>query len=75
VGAPVGLILFAAVLAAYAYAILRTEYAGRFVAWVFVGAGLITFAYFFPVWVSMPISHAGYYARMWIQQSGLRSWI
>ena len=75
VGAPIGLVLFAVVLAVYAYALLRTEYAGRLVAGVFVGAALVTFAYFFPVWVGMPISHAGYYARMWIQQSGLRNWI
>jgi dolichyl-phosphate-mannose--protein O-mannosyl transferase len=74
-GPIIGLISFGAVLAAYAFALMRTEYAGRLVAGVFVCGGLVAFVYFFPVWVGMPISHAGYYMRMWIQQSGLRSWI
>ena len=74
-GALVGVILFLAILAGYAYALTRTEYAGRFVVGVFVGAALITFVYFFPVWVGFPISHEGYYMRMWLNDSGLRSWI
>ncbi|MEA2679299.1 MAG: C-terminal four region of protein-O-mannosyltransferase, partial [Candidatus Binataceae bacterium] len=52
-----------------------TDYAGRFVAGVFVGAALILFIYYFPIWVGIPMDRTGYYARMWLQESGLRSWI
>jgi Gpi18-like mannosyltransferase len=70
-----GVLSSAAILAAYLALLMRTDYAGRFVASVFVGAALILFVYYFPVWVGIPISHSGYYARMWLQDSGLRSWI
>ena len=55
--------------------LLRTSYAGRYVAGVFVLVALVLFVYYFPIWVGMPISRDGYYARMWLQAGGLRSWI
>jgi dolichyl-phosphate-mannose--protein O-mannosyl transferase len=70
-----GLISFAAIFVAYLMLLTSTAYAGRFVASVFVGAALILFVYYFPVWVGMPMDRAGYYARMWLQDSGLRNWI
>jgi Gpi18-like mannosyltransferase len=70
-----GVISFAAIFVAYLMLLTSTAYAGRFVASVFVGAALILFFYYFPVWVGMPMDRAGYYARMWLQDSGLRSWI
>ncbi len=66
---------FIAVVGAYGALLLRTSYAGRYVASVFVVAALILFVYYFPIWVGMPISRPGYYARMWLQSGGIRNWI
>lgn len=70
-----GLVSIAMVATAYALVATRTEYAGRFVAGLFVASGLVLFVYYFPVWTGMPIDRTGYYARMWLQGSGLQSWI
>jgi C-terminal four TMM region of protein-O-mannosyltransferase len=70
-----GWIAFIAVVGAYGFFLLRTPYAGRYVAGVFVAVALVLFVYYFPIWVGMPISRAGYYARMWLQAGGLRNWI
>src|SRR5260370_33842415 len=74
-GPPAGVLSFAAIFAAYLVLLMRTAYAGRFVAGVFVGAALILFVYYFPVWVGLPMSRTAYYARMWLQDSGFRNWI
>jgi Gpi18-like mannosyltransferase len=66
---------FLVVAGAYVVLLMRTPYAGRFVAGVFVLTALILFVYYFPIWVGMPISRDGYYARMWLQSSGIRNWI
>ncbi len=66
---------FIAVVGAYGFLLLRTPYAGRYVAGVFVVTALILFVYYFPIWVGMPISREGYYARMWLQSGGVRNWI
>ena len=66
---------FPLVVVAYFVFLLRTRYAGRYVASVFVAVALILFVYYFPIWVGMPISREGYYARMWLSAAGLRSWI
>jgi len=70
-----GWITFIIVIGAYGVFLLKTPYAGRYVASVFVLAALVLFVYYFPIWVGMPISRSGYYARMWLQAAGLRSWI
>ncbi len=74
-GALTGAICFAAIFVAYLMLLTSTDYAGRFVAGVFVAAALILFVYYFPVWTGIPMNRTGYYARMWLQESGLRSWI
>ncbi len=66
---------FFVVVGAYFYCLLSTPYAGRYVASVFAITALILFVYYFPVWVGMPISREGYYARMWLQSGGIRNWI
>jgi Gpi18-like mannosyltransferase len=66
---------FIVVIGAYGFLLLRTPYAGRYVAGVFVVTALILFVYYFPIWVGMPISREGYYARMWLQSGGVRNWI
>jgi Gpi18-like mannosyltransferase len=66
---------FIAVIGAYVFLLLRTPYAGRYVAGVFALTALILFVYYFPIWVGMPISREGYYARMWLQSGGVRNWI
>ena len=66
---------FIAVIAGYALLLLSTPYAGRYVASVFALTALILFVYYFPIWVGMPISRDGYYARMWLSSGGIRNWI
>jgi Gpi18-like mannosyltransferase len=66
---------FIVVVGAYVVLLLRTPYAGRFVASAFVATALILFVYYFPIWVGIPISREGYYARMWLSSSGIRNWI
>jgi 4-amino-4-deoxy-L-arabinose transferase-like glycosyltransferase len=70
-----GAICFGAIFVGYLILLTSTDYAGRFVAGVFVAAALILFIYYFPVWTGIPMDRTGYYARMWLQESGLRSWI
>ncbi len=70
-----GWITFIVVIGAYGFFLLQTPYAGRYVGSVFVAVALILFVYFFPIWVGMPISRDGYYARMWLSSAGLRNWI
>ncbi len=74
-GALWGMISIGLVAMSYALVATRTEYAGRFVAGLFVVSALVLFVYYFPVWTGMPIDRTGYYARMWLQGSGLQSWI
>ena len=66
---------FFVVVGAYFYCLLSTPYAGRYVASVFAVVAVILFVYYFPIWVGMPISREGYYARMWLQSGGIRNWI
>jgi hypothetical protein len=66
---------FFVVVGAYFYCLLSTPYAGRYVASIFAATALILFVYYFPIWVGMPISREGYYARMWLQSGGIRNWI
>ena len=68
-------ITFLAVIGGYAFLLLRTPYAGRYVAGVFALTAAILFVYYFPVWVGIPISREGYYARMWLSSGGIRNWI
>jgi Gpi18-like mannosyltransferase len=70
-----GGIAFIVVVGAYFAILLQTPFPGRYVAGVFVAIALVLFVYYFPVWVGMPISRTGYYARMWLQAGGLRNWI
>ena len=66
---------FFVVVGAYFYCLLSTPYAGRYVASVFAVVAVILFVYYFPIWVGIPISREGYYARMWLQSGGIRNWI
>jgi len=50
-------------------------YDGRFVCLIFMSAAVLLFAYFFPLWIGMPLSQSGYTARMWLHGQGLASWI
>jgi protein-O-mannosyltransferase-like protein len=66
---------FFVLVGAYFYFLLSTPYVGRYVASIFVVTAAILFVYYFPVWVGMPISRTGYYARMWLQSGGIFNWI
>jgi dolichyl-phosphate-mannose--protein O-mannosyl transferase/Gpi18-like mannosyltransferase len=48
---------------------------GRFVCIAYLGCALGIFLYFLPLWLGLPVSRAGYYARMWFEGPGLRNWI
>ncbi len=71
-----GAVGFLAMAAGYVATLLREpRYAGKFTCAAFAAVGLAVFVYYFPVWVGLPIERSGYYARMWLQAGGLRSWI
>lgn len=70
-----GSVGLAIVFGAYAGALYWGEYAGRVVCVAFGVTAIAVFIYFYPVWTALPISRAGYYARMWLQGPGLRNWI
>ena len=57
-------------------ALLRhgNEYSGKFVLAAFALAALAAFVYFFPVWTGLPLSAAGFHARMWLHGRGLPNW-
>lgn len=66
----------AAILGLVYIALLRQgRTAQRFVCVAFLAAAAAVFIYFVPVWLGIPISRSGYYARMWLEGSGLRNWI
>lgn len=75
IGGAAGAIAALALLAAYAALLGRGEWEGRFVCIAFVAVILVSFVYFLPLWLGVPVSRAGYYARMWLQGPGLRNWI
>lgn len=74
-GALWGSLGLAVLVTAYAAALIRTKHAGRLVCVAFAATAVVTFVYFYPVWTAIPISRAGYYARMWLQGPGLLNWI
>lgn len=67
----------AAVIMGVVYMVLisRSRYSSRFVCVVFLVATAALFVYFLPLWLGLPITRSGYYARMWFQGPGLRDWI
>lgn len=71
----VGLPLAAALLILYMSFIIRHSRADRFVFAAFLSLAVALFIYYLPVWLGIPISRSGYYARMWWQGPGLRNWI
>jgi hypothetical protein len=74
-GTGVGVILALAMLLTFLALLGNEGYDGKFVAVVFVGTVVILFFYYMPIWLALPIQRSGYYARMWLQGAGLRSWI
>jgi len=64
------------IVLAVAYLVaVRFHCAYRFSFYVMVTFALVAFIYFLPVWLGIPITRSGYYARMWLQGPGLRNWI
>ncbi|HUO06296.1 MAG TPA: phospholipid carrier-dependent glycosyltransferase [Candidatus Binataceae bacterium] len=71
-----GIIWCVLIAAGYIYCLLATQYPGRYTAAVYVAGAVILFFYFLPIWMGWPISHDGYYARMWLQTGySVRNWI
>jgi dolichyl-phosphate-mannose-protein mannosyltransferase len=69
---------FAACSISIVYLLMRRRpegYDGKFVCLIFMSATLLLFAYFFPLWMGIPLSEAGYTARIWLHGQGLASWI
>jgi dolichyl-phosphate-mannose--protein O-mannosyl transferase/Gpi18-like mannosyltransferase len=59
----------------YIVLLKRGRTAQRFVCVAFLATAVAVFIYFIPVWLGIPISRSGYYARMWLEGPGLRNWI
>lgn len=74
-GVGVGIVLSLAMLLTYLALLGNEGYDGKFVCGLFVGAVVVLFLYYVPIWLALPIQRSGYYARMWLQGPGLRSWI
>jgi Gpi18-like mannosyltransferase len=74
-GTGVGLVIALAIVLTFLALLGNEGYDGKFVCAVFVGAVVILFFYYVPIWLALPIQRTGYYARMWLQGPGLRSWI
>lgn len=74
-GYAVGILTAIGMIGVYMYLLVYTEYAGKYVCGLFIAGTVILFIYFYPVWTAMTIQRSGYYARMWLQGSGLRNWI
>ena len=71
-----GIAALLVVAGCYATVLLqRPQYAGKFTCAMFCAVALVVFFYYYPVWIGLPIERSGYYARMWLQGPGLRSWI
>jgi dolichyl-phosphate-mannose--protein O-mannosyl transferase/Gpi18-like mannosyltransferase len=71
----VGLPLAVVLLILYTLLIIRHSRADRFVFAAFLSLAVALFIYYLPIWLGIPISRSGYYARMWLQGPGLRNWI
>jgi len=75
-GAAWGIANLVVIAGCYAAVLLqRPQYAGKFTCAVFCAVALAIFFYYYPVWIGLPIERSGYYARMWLQGPGIRSWI
>jgi len=70
-----GLPVAAVLVAVYFLLILKSRNASHFVFFAFVGASLLLFLYYLPIWLGTPVARQGYYARMWFEGPGLRNWI
>jgi dolichyl-phosphate-mannose-protein mannosyltransferase len=70
-----GTIAVAVIGVVYMTLISRPRYSSRFVCVLFVAAAAALFVYFLPLWLGLPVTRSGYYARMWFQGPGLRNWI
>jgi len=71
----VGLLLAAMLLILYMFLIIRHFRADRFVFAAFLSLAVALFIYYLPIWLGLPITRSGYYARMWLQGPGLLNWI
>ncbi|MGH7838599.1 MAG: phospholipid carrier-dependent glycosyltransferase, partial [Candidatus Binataceae bacterium] len=60
-----GLPIVTVLLFVYLWLLRNQRNAGRFVFFAFVGASLLLFIYYLPIWLGTPIAREGYYARMW----------
>jgi dolichyl-phosphate-mannose--protein O-mannosyl transferase len=70
-----GLPIAAAMMLAFLLMVARRWRADRFVFITFLTIAIALFLYYLPIWLGLPITRTGYYARMWLQGPGLRNWI
>ena len=59
----------------YILLLKRLRIANRFVFVSFLTVAVALFIFYLPIWLGIPITREGYYARMWLQGPGLRDWI
>jgi dolichyl-phosphate-mannose-protein mannosyltransferase len=70
-----GAIASVVVVGSYAALAALGKSSGRMVCAVFVGAGIVVFIYFLPLWIPYPmtLNQVGY--RMWLNTAGLGDWL
>jgi Gpi18-like mannosyltransferase len=73
-GVGVGVVITLAILLIFLASLGSEGYDGKFVCALFVGAVVVLFFYYMPVWLALPMQRTGYYARMWLQ-GGFANWI
>jgi dolichyl-phosphate-mannose-protein mannosyltransferase len=74
-GSAPGVSCLLGIAAIYAILAWRFTIAGKFVCVVFIGAALLAFVYFLPLWLGLPLDQAGYEARLWLHGPGLAKWL
>ena len=72
----IGIAVFAGILLIWSVLYRQKKlYAGRFVCASMTLLIAVVFAYFYPLWSSLPLSHSAYMQRMWFRGPGLANWM
>jgi Gpi18-like mannosyltransferase/predicted membrane-bound dolichyl-phosphate-mannose-protein mannosyltransferase len=71
-----GIVVVAVLIGGYLVTtIRRPRWTGRFVFVAFATVSIAIFLYYLPIWLGIPITREGYYARMWFEGPGKWDWI
>jgi len=73
-GIVVGTVCFLGLFAGFATVLRYYKSAGKVVFVSFLLSVLVAFVYFSPVWAGVPVTRAGWQARMWLRGPGICDW-